>query len=218
MHTKDIALILLVIFALALIADDSGSIKSKFSELGDKSEVTGAVVGISEVESAEEALRAAETASKSGNTKFSQATNSLKNLDWDECISSCLVARDYYKIASNKFDDAIDELDQSKSESKNKVLGAFIDKSINYYSCLNNLVETKIETCNSMELACLAYSHEEDEEGNTHKEIVDANLEILTESETECETILEDVQAKPTENQNEVKETPDNENLNNSEE
>lgn len=203
MHTKDLALVLVIIFALALIADDSGSIKGKFSDIGERSSVTNAVSNIEEFDTAEEALRAAETAEKSGDTHFNEATKALENLDWDECISSCLVARDYLKISKKRFDEGIEELETKKEESKNKVLGAFIDQSVNYYSCLVNIAETKIEACNSMELTCLAYSHEEDEEGNEHKAIVDTYLETLEDTESQCEDLLAGINSNEDEEQDE---------------
>ena len=198
LHIKDAFLIVFVVFSLVLLADDSGNVREKIDEFAESIDkpgpiITSSTVTTSEVagnNSAERYTKKAEGWRSKGDSQYGLALAAYEREDWTECLNRCLSARNNYERSIDNYELAVNEWEELKEESSNKVLEAFIDASINYYSCNANISETVILVCGSIESSCLAYSQGETNKGDEElKNFNQLSLTLETEEE-KCDAIL----------------------------
>ena len=198
LRLKDLFLVGLVVFSLVLLSDDSNQIKERLNEFAESADkprpITTASTKITTTVSESDAAEAAEDYTKEGeklqskaNAQYGLSLAAFERSDWEGCLNRCLSANNYY---DRSIHNSLNEWEELKEGNENRVMAAFIDASMNYYSCKADVSISAMEVCDSMENSCLAYSQDDSGTGYREYEEAVSHQETLENEEDRCDNIL----------------------------
>jgi len=194
MHIKEVFTIALIVFAIVLILDKDGAVKSALGDsLTSKASVTGDVassaVDIAESDLNEDLVKEAEKYQHEGDRQLAVALKDVEDKDWQGCVNQCISARNNYDRSTDKFKLVVNDLEDLREKKSGRVFQAFIDTSVNYYSCSDEASSLGMSACEALEDACLKNS-QSDGSGSGQMDEANQKLAELNEKRDSCNALL----------------------------